>query len=345
MKKSRREMMQWSLSSAATMAFPAMARGQQVYAVTYPGSIDESFKAVLGPAYSAKTGNTATFTPMLNLDLIGKLQATRANPAFDVALFDDGPLIGAIKAGLIEKFPTTGSRFLSSIPPVFLDADGYGPTTMATLIGIAYNPKKVKAPTGWGDLFKSENKGKVGIVGPTSTLGTSFLIELGRTRGGTETEIEPAFDALKALLPNVGAIAPSPGALSTLMQQGQVDIAPNFFSNVAALRAKGADIAFAVPSQGLVLQRTSVQLINNSKSPEAALQLADMLLDPEIQTKLEASPWVMMPSNPSVALTGQNREIAASVEALLKMGRFLDWKRFVDLRAGWIERFNKEVRI
>ena len=129
------------------------------------------------------------------------------------------------------------------------------------------------------------------------------------------------------------------------MQQGQVDIAPNFFNNVAALRAKGADIAFALPSQGLILQRISVQLIKNSKSPEAALQLADMLLDPEIQVKLEASPWVTMPSNPSVPLTGQNREIAASVDELLKMGRFLDWKRFVDLRAGWIDRFNKEVRI
>lgn len=333
------------MATSAAMAFPALAKGQQVFAVTYPGAIDESFKTVIGPIYNSRTGNSSVFTPMLNLDLIGRLQAARANPPFDVALFDDGPLIGAIKAGLVEKFPSTGSKNLAGIPSVLRHPDGYGPTTTATLIGIAYNPKKVKAPTGWSDLFKPENKGKVGIVGPTSTLGTSFLIELGRLRGGTETEIEPAFDALKALLPNVGAIAPSPGALAALLQQGQVDMAPNFFNNVAALKAKGADIAFAVPSQGLILQRTSVQIIKNSKSPEAAMQLADLLLDSEVQTKLEASPWVLMPSNPSVVLTGQNREIAGSVEEVLKMGRFLDWSRFVDLRAGWIERFNKDVRI
>ena len=143
------------------------------------------------------------------------------------------------------------------------------------LIGIAYNPKKVKTPpTSWEDLWKPEYKGRVGITGLGSSLGTAFMVEIAKMNGGSETNIEPAFEAMKKLLPNVGAISPSPGALAALFQQGEIDIAFNYWNNVALLAAKGVDIAFASPKTGAVagpLQRTDRQ---EQSGPEAGSRLS-----------------------------------------------------------------------
>lgn len=156
-------------------------------------------------------------------------------------LFDEGPLIPAIASGVLEKFPVEQSKSYADIPSVFRHPDGYAPVITAQLIGIAYNPKKITTPpTSWEDLWRPEYKGRVGITGLGSSLGTAFMVEIAKLNGGSETNIEPGFEAMKKLLPNVGAIAASPGALAALFQQGEIDIAFNFWNNVALLAAKAS---------------------------------------------------------------------------------------------------------
>jgi len=73
------------------------------------------------------------------------------------------------------------------------------------LIGIAYNPKKITTPpTSWEDLWKPEYKGRVGITGSPSSLGTAFMVEIAKLHWRLGNNIEPAFEAVKKLLPNVG---------------------------------------------------------------------------------------------------------------------------------------------
>src|SRR6516225_6691842 len=231
---------------------------ESVVATTYPGSFDEAFKAVVGPAVAKATGASVSFTPLLNVDQIGKIQAARANPPFDVVLFDEGPLINAKKADVLDKFPADKSKTIADIPAAFRDPDGYAPVVTCQVIGLAYNPKKIATPpASWDDLWKPEYKGRVGITGMASSLGTAFMVEIAKINGGSDTNIETAFDAIKRLLPNVGAIAASPGALAALFQQGEIDIAFNYWNNVALLAAKGVDVAFAKPKSGAVVVRTS----------------------------------------------------------------------------------------
>lgn len=344
MKISRRSFIQMTMATSAAACFPTLARSPEVFAVTYPGSIDDSFLKVVGTEFNRKSGGRVITTPMMNMDLIGRLQASRSNPPFDVSLFDDGPLIGAIKDDLLEKFPMEQSRFAGELSSNFIHPEGYAPAVANSMIGIAYNPSRVDKPTSWNDLFSPDVAGRVGIVGPASTLGTTFLIELGRLFGGTETNVEPAFEALERLLPSIAAIGSSPGALTALMQQGEVDIAPNFFNNVTALQAQGMDIEFAIPEEGLIMQRISLQLIKNARNRESALQLIDIMLDPKIQKELESAPWNMVPTHPDVPLTGILSSYGDNIQDLLALGRFLDWSQFVDLRGQWVERFDRIVR-
>lgn len=334
--------------AAGSLGLPTHSRAATtIVATTYPGSFDEAFKAVVGPAFTkASGGANVTFTPLLGVDQIGKIQASRNAPPFDVVLFDEGPLIPAIESGVLEKFPSEKSKAFADIPPAFRHPDGYAPVITVQLIGIAYNPKKIKTPpTSWEDLWKPEYKGRVGITGLGSSLGTAFMVEVAKMYGGSDTNIEPAFEAVKKLLPNVGAIAPSPGALAALFQQGEIDIAFNYWNNVALLAAKGVDIAFAKPKSGAIAIRSSAQIVKNNQDPKLVLDYLDAVMSFDVQKSLEANPWVMMPTNTKVPLTGANLTVAKSVDDLVANSVLLDWTKFQPLRGEWITRFSKEVKI
>lgn len=316
-----------------------------IVATTYPGSFDEAFKAVVAPAYAEGTGNSVTFSPLLNVDQIGRIQAARNAPPFDVVLFDEGPLIPAIEAGILERFPAEESVNFADIPEAFRHPEGYAPVLTVQLIGLAYNPTRIPTPpTSWEALWDPQYRGRVGIVGPGSSLGTAFLVEIAKMRGGSDTDVEPGFEALRELLPNVGAVAASPGALAALFQQGEIDIAFNYWNNVALLAARGVDIAFAKPETGAVVIRTSAQIVANNSSPEAVLGYLDTVMSPAVQTALEADPWVMMPTNRTVPLTGANLTVAESVDDLVSTNTLLDWTRFQHLRGDWIAQFEREMR-
>jgi putative spermidine/putrescine transport system substrate-binding protein len=336
------------LSGAALAAgLPGFASAaESVVATTYPGSFDEAFKAVVGPAFAKASGSSVNFTPLLAVDQIGKIQASRANPPFDVVLFDEGPLINAKKADVLDKFPADKSKTFADIPEAFRDPDGYAPVVTCQVIGLAYNPTKIKTPpTSWDDLWKPEYKGRVGITGMGSSLGTAFMVDVAKTRGGSDTDLEPGFKAMQELLPNVGAIAQSPGALAALFQQGQIDIAFNYFNNIELLRAKGVDVDFAVPKTGAIIIRTSAQLVKNAQAGKAAFDYIETIMSSDVQTALEAAPWVMMPTNKKVKFTGPNLKLASSVDDLIAKNRLLDWTKFQHLRGDWITRFTKEVKI
>jgi putative spermidine/putrescine transport system substrate-binding protein len=336
-----------SALAAGAVGFPQLSHAAgSIVATTYPGSFDEAFRAVVGPALSKASGTDVTFTPLLGVDQIGKIQASPNAPPFDVVLFDEGPLIPAISTGVLEKFPSEKSKTFADIPDAFRHPGGYAPVVTVQLIGIAYNPKKIKTPpTSWEDMWKPEYKGRVGITGLASSLGTAFMVEIAKLHGGSETNIEPAFDAVKKLLPNVGAIAASPGALAALFQQGEIDIAFNYWNNVALLAAKGVDIAFAKPKSGAVVVRSSAQIVKNNQNPQAVLDYLDTIMAADVQKGLEASPWVMMPTNKRVPLTGANLTVASSVDDLVANNVILDWTKFQSLRGEWITRFSKEVKI
>jgi len=347
MQISRRAALRLAGASLGTLGMPGLSRAAgSVVATTYPGSFDQAFKAVVGPAFTKATSASVNFTPLLAIDQVAKIQAARANPPFDVVLFDEGPLINAIKADVLEKFPASASKSLADIPDAFRHPDGYAPVVTCQVIGIAYNPKKVTAPpTSWDDLWKPEFKGRVGITGMASSLGTAFMVDVAKLKGGSETDLEPAFKAMQALLPNVGAIAQSPGALAALFQQGEIDIAFNYFNNIELLRSKGVDVDFAVPGTGAIVVRTSAQLVKNAEAGELAIAYLETVMSEGVQKDLEAAPWVMMPTNKKVNFTGANLKLASGLDELIAKSKLLDWTRFQHLRGDWISRFTKDMKI
>ncbi len=323
---------------------PAMAAGS-ITAATFPGAWETAHRSFLVPAFQKATGATVNLAASMPLDIIAKTLVSRSNPAFDVFVADEGSFAVANEQGLIDAIPASRLPNLKDVPAKFVDPKGLAVYVSAQVIGIAYNTEKIKTPpTSWDDLLKPEFKGRVGVVGFGSALGPVWLTEVARMRGGSEENMEPAFQYLKQLLPNIGAVAPSPGALATLIQQGQVDICAHYSNNVGDLQAKGVPVTLARPSTGWGIVRTTMHVVKNTKEPALAAAYINAALDPEVQAKLADGPYYLAPTNSRVAYTKGLQQYARDA-AQMESFKTIDWVKLAPLRQAYIDRFNRDIKV
>ena len=344
---SRRQIMQTALTLGAMHAFPGLswAQARPLVFATFTGSWEEAHKAVLVPAFRKAAGDAnIVLDPMLSVDQIAKINAAKANPPIDVMLHDPGPALVAIAQDLADPYPVAQSQYFKDLIP---DAQmETGPAAFFQVVGLTYNPETVKTPpTSWADLWNPAYKGRVGITTMNSTLGTGFMVEIAKMHGGSESNIDSAFDAIAKLKPNLAAVAANPGALAALFQQGQIDISPGNFNAIQILKAKGVPVEFVAPKEGAIAFKTAIQIVKNSPNKELAFKLIEAAISPEVQTTLMESPYLIVPTNSKVKMTGEiSKVLAADMADLKKKFVFQDWKKINEQRSAWIERFNREIK-
>ena len=341
----RRTMMTSAVALGATHLFPRLSHAQARLLVfaTFTGSWEEAHKDVLVPAFRKATGADMVLDPMLSVDQIAKVKASLANPPIDVMLHDPGPALVAIDQGLVEPYPVAASKHYADL--IYEAQVPTGPVPFFQVVGLTYNPDRVKTPpTSWADLWKPEYKGRVGITNLNSTLGTGFLVEIARMHGGSEANVDAGFQAIKDLKPNIAAVAANPGQLATLYQQGQVEIGPGNFNAIQILKARGVPVEFVSPKEGAIAFKTTIHIVKNSPNKELAFKLIEAAISPEVQAKLMDSPYLIVPTNSKVKMTGEVAKVlASSVDDLKKKFVFQDWRMINQQRASWIERFNREI--
>jgi len=345
--RSRRHVLSSGAALAATALLPARlcAQGKTLVAATFPGTWNEAHREFLAPAFTKRTGASVTQSILLGNDQLSRLTAAKGGkPPFDVALFDSPQVLDAAKLGLIAEYPAAKSANYKDLLPEFQDK--WGPRISMQIIGIGYNPQKVKSPpTSWDVLWDPTYKGRVGLTALNSQLGIAFLAEINRLRGGNEVNFEPAFKALRELLPNVGAIGANLGAYATLWQQEQIDIAPYNFNFVQTLKGKDVPVELSIPSTGAVGWHTSMHLVANAAEPDLAVQYIDTHLDPAVQSAMSKRPYDVIPTNSKVPLEGDITKSIAKSHADLAKIRSFDWEKLNPQRGALIERFNREIKL
>lgn len=343
----RRQLMSGAMAVSAALALPSSLRAQAktLVAATFPGTWNEADRNVIAPAFRQATGASVTQSIVLGTDQVARLTAAKGNkPPFDVAFFDTPQVLDAVKEGLIVEYPAAESPNFAGLIPKFQDK--WGPKITMQVIGIGYNPKKIKTPPrSWDALWDPTYKGRVGLTALNSQLGIAFLAELNRIRGGNEGDFEPAFKALRELLPNVGAIAANLGAYATLWQQEQIDIAPYNFNFVQTLKAKDVPVEFVIPETGAAGWETSLHLVANAQERALAVKYIDLHLDPKIQSQLSKPPYDVIPTSSNVTLEGAVRTVLAKSHDDLAKIRGFDWEKLNPQRGALIERFNREIKL
>jgi putative spermidine/putrescine transport system substrate-binding protein len=343
----RRTLLGGAMAVGAAGALPnwALAQSKTLVAATFPGTWNEAHRKILAPAFTKETGASVTQSIILGTDQVARLTASKGNkPSFDVAIFDTPQVLDAAKAGLIAKYPAAKAPHFKELLPEYQNE--WGPVISMQVIGIGYNPKKIKTPPkSWDELLDSKYKGRVGLTALNSQLGIAFLAEINRTKGGTEDNFDPAFKWLKQVLPNVGAIGANLGAYATLWQQEQVDIAPYNFNFVQTLKGKDVPVELSIPSTGAVGWQTSLHLVANAADPDLAVKYIDLHCSAPIQTEMEKAPYNVIPTNSKVPLGGAITSSLGKTHADLAKIRGVDWAKLNPQRGALIERFNREIRV
>ena len=330
---------------AASAGGLAFAQGKAISATTYPGAWESAHRGILLPAFAKASGGSTNLVASLAVDTVSKIVASKANPPFDVIILDEGPYLNALQHDIFEKVPIDKMPHLKDIPAKFIDPRGLGVFCSGQIIGIAYNTDKIKTPPrNWNDLLKPEFKGRVGLAGMGSTLMSAWMVEIARLNGGSEENLEPAFQFVKRLLPNVSAVASNPGSLATLFQQGQIDIPAHYNTNVGDLQSTGVPIALSRPDTGYIHIKSSMHIVKNTKNLDLAAAYINAAISPEVQTQMAEAPYMVAPTSTKAKFSTALAAYAANTAALEAMNG-VDWSKLNPRRAEYIDRFNREVKV
>ena len=323
----------------------AQADKGTISATTYPGAWESAHRSILLPAFAKATNSSTNLVSSLAVDTVSKVVASKANPPFDVIILDEGPYLAALSQDIFEPIPVDKVPNLKDVPPKLVDPRGLGVFVSGQIIGIAYNTERIKnPPKNWNDLLKPEYKGRVGLAGMGSTLMSAWMVEIARLNGGSEENMEPAFEYIKKLLPNVSAVANSPGALATLFQQGQIDISVHYNNNIGDLQSKGVPVALIKPETGWIHIKSVMHIVKNSKNPDLAAAYINAALSPEVQTRMADEPYFIVPVNSKAKFSTGLQAYAKNIGDVESMNG-VDWAKLNPRRVEYIDRFNREVKV
>ncbi len=320
------------------------ASAPEIVMSSYGGQLDEPFRWFLADPFERRTGARVTLVPSLSLEVLAKIKASPDTPPFDVIVLDEGPHLQAAADGVVQRIDEKVVPNLAQVYPAYQRVThGFGVPQAYSVVGLAYNTKKVKTPpTSWRDLFKTEFKGQVGVVNLNSSLGVAFLVMLAQLNGGGEDNIEPGFAAFKDLMGSVSAVAPRPGALAALFERDEVAIGPLWNNTILTLREKGLPVDWIVPKEGAIVVMSVMNVVTNTKQPQLAAQFTNDAISKDYQLRAAVPPYFFGPTNSSVNLPAALRRYLPTRPEEVARLVSLDWTMINRNRQAWTDRFNRE---
>ncbi|MCY0389373.1 ABC transporter substrate-binding protein [Robbsia sp. Bb-Pol-6] len=335
-----------ALACAGALLGPTFAHAEAtLYVANVGGSSEQLFRQKIIPVFEKAHAVKIVYVAGNSSDTLAKLQAQKGHEQINVAVMDDGPMYQAMQMGLcakVDEAPVMKDLY----PLARLGPTAVGVGMVAT--GIGYNADAFKkmglpAPDSWQALADPRIKGKLGMPPITNTYGLHALVMLARMNGGGEKNIDPGFTAMtRQVAPNVLSWPSTPGEMDSLMQSGDVIIAPYGSGRAVALQNTGFPLKFFYPKEGgVALQVAACPVVENAQ-PALSQQFIQYLLSPEVQV-LEAQASGLGPVNKTVKLPP---EIAARVpygpEQVAKLIG-VDWTTINQHRQEWTERWNRTV--
>lgn len=316
-----------------------------LYLANVGGSSQDLFQKQIIPPFEKAHDVKIVYVAGNSSDTLAKLQAQKGHEQINVAIMDDGPMYQAMQMGLCG--PLQDAPVMKDLYPIAkLGPQAVGIGMVAT--GIGYNADAFKkaglpAPDSWASLEDAHYKGKLGVPPITNTYGLHALVMLARMNGGGEKNIDPGFKAMTTkVAPNVLSWAPTPGEMDSLMQSGDVIIAPYGSGRAVALQNTGFPLKFFYPKEGGVALQVGACAVAGSGQDAVAQQFIQYLLSADVQA-LQAKAVGFGPTNKTVKLTP---DVAAKVpygpEQVSKLVA-MDWTTINQHRTEWTARWNRNV--
>src|SRR5499425_2850696 len=324
----------------AGLVLPAAA--EELVVATFGGTFVENSKKRHAAPFEKATGATVKFVLGSSVQTAAKLRAAGTRAEFDVAYMDSQIVKQAKAEGLLQPLETAKLEAWNDLYDASRDKDGYWVSLMFAGTIITYNTNLVKTPpTSWADLWKPEWKGKLAIPDISGTSGQQFLMAAARLNGGSVENIDPGFEAVKKLKPNVQMMYTQPDQIIPLFERGDVALAVWYTDRTGAAAAKGVPVAAAYPKEGAIGIVPTVSIPKGSAKRDLAQKYIATLLAPESQLCFAQSQFAG-PTNKKVQLPADLAKLVPYgplVQRMFFPDTDLVAKKFPD----WSERWGREI--
>jgi len=213
---------------------------------TFGGTFVDNSKKCHATAFEKATGASVKYVLGSSVQTMAKLRAAGARAELDVAYMDSQIVKQAKAEGLLQALEPAKIAHWGDLYEASRDKDAYWVSMMFAGTIITYNTNLVKTPpTSWADLWKPEWKGKLAIPDISGTSGQQFLMAAARLNGGSVENIDPGFEAIKKLKPNVQMMYTQPDQIIPLFERGDIALAVWYTDRTGAAALKAVPVAAA----------------------------------------------------------------------------------------------------
>ncbi|MFP3090762.1 spermidine/putrescine ABC transporter substrate-binding protein [Treponema sp. TIM-1] len=273
----------WMLLAFAVCSLtPLSAQNKRLVLYTwedmFPQDIIDGFKQATGIEVVYKTFE-------FNEDMLTELEITEGGE-YDLVIADDYIIEFVVAEGLARKLDKSRMRNFSNINPLFqyqfYDPDNeYTVPYGAGIQTIVYDPAKVKLNiTGFGDLWNSALRGRLGITANYRVINGMALKALGKSYNTENVaDINAAGAKLNALIPNIRIFRDL--NLDQAMLSGEISAAVMYTGEVTRLRVSNPQFKEVYPSEGIGFGIQAAFIPRRAPNAEGAYAFLNYILDPE----------------------------------------------------------------
>lgn len=309
----------------------------------FGGVFQDALQEHVVDAFSEESGVEVSVTTAISSDALTQMRADSS--VFDVAYMDLGVIEQAKEADLLQPMNLDNIPNSGDLYPLAVDEEGYWVAELTSMSGIAYNTEAISTPpTSWADLWNDEYENRVAISNVSGTVGYQFLVQAAKMNGGDEANIDPGFDAIQDLQPNIVSVYNTPDEMSRLLTSGEAWLGPWYADRTGALKNSGAPIEFVEPEEGAIAVISAMVIPADTMNVEGAEDFIDFQLAAEVNAA-----FVQATGN---GPTNRNVELPQSYldENFVPYGdEQIDSLQTVDPTlvsenlSDWIDRWNTEV--
>jgi putative spermidine/putrescine transport system substrate-binding protein len=291
-------------------------------------------------AIKADLGYEIPFDNKNSGQTLAQLLAEKSNPVADIAYYGVNFGMKAKATDVVEPYKPKG---WDDVPADLKDVDGTWTTIHSGALGLFVNKDALggkPVPVCWKDLLKSDYKGMVGYLDPSSAaVGYVGAVAVNIALGGSDSDMSPAVNFLKELHKNQ-PIVPKQTSYARVVS-GEIPILFDYdFNAYRAKYTEKGNFEFVIPCEGTVVFPYVVSLVKNAPDKDKAKKVLDYLLSDKGQAI-----WTNAYLRPARPI-----ELPAAVKAkFLPDGDYaraksVDWGKMEAVQKGFTDRYLAEVR-
>ena len=283
-------------------------------------------------------GTRVQVVPATAAQILTRLLAERSSPAVDVVILDQMLAAKGIAEGLFEKIDPANVPNLADLAALAIDPEGYGPVVHSHSLSLGMNTDllDVDPPESWADLWHPRFRDMVVPASIELTPGLLFLLQASFQNGGSYADMDPGFEALRALAPNIRKFYRGLGEVRPLLNNENVIVAVS--SNVTQGEIdKGNPVGVVFPKEGSLASPAVAQVVRGTPVKELAERFIDVYLRPEVQFQW-AKNFYLTVFNERVEIPDDLRSRIA--DKII----FFDAAEAARGREAWVERWVREIR-